>query len=208
MRGPVARKTAMLSPVPRRSTTPARLALGLSMLGAACDPAPASEPVDRTLQLMVDASTVEPRLPELGVLSVEVYGLRQTTSLCTLARRCLYPFDLGDPRSGAELQAALRQVQPLVEVDAADAHQVAVVGRPSGLCDERGPFGRNVPLARRIRADVRAAGHTTPVVAAGGICEFAQAEAILGAFGPVMVVHTGPGLAGIAWWWEEPDPSA
>ncbi|MCA9711186.1 MAG: hypothetical protein KDK70_35430 [Myxococcales bacterium] len=126
--------------MPRRSTTPARLALSLSTLGVACDPAPASEPVDRTLQLMVDASTVEPRLPELGVLSVEVYGLRQTTSLCTLARRCLYPFDLGDPRSGAELQAALRQVQPLVEVDAADAHQIAVVGRPSGLCDERGPF--------------------------------------------------------------------
>ncbi len=31
------------------------------------------------------------------------------------------------------------------------------------------------------------------------------AEAVLvGGFGPVMVVHTGPGLAGIAWWWEPP----
>ena len=29
-------------------------------------------------------------------------------------------------------------------------------------------------------------------------------EAFIGAFGPVMVVHTGPGLAGIAWWWEPP----
>jgi len=22
-------------------------------------------------------------------------------------------------------------------------------------------------------------------------------------FGPVMVVHTGPGLLGLSWWWEE-----
>jgi DegV family protein with EDD domain len=28
--------------------------------------------------------------------------------------------------------------------------------------------------------------------------------AFIGEFGPVMVVHTGPGLAGLAWWWEEP----
>jgi len=27
-------------------------------------------------------------------------------------------------------------------------------------------------------------------------------DAFLGGFGPVMVVHTGPGLAGLAWWWE------
>jgi DegV family protein with EDD domain len=35
----------------------------------------------------------------------------------------------------------------------------------------------------------------------------AQAEPVtsfIGAFSPVMVVHTGPGLAGLAWWWEEP----
>ncbi|MBM3693235.1 MAG: hypothetical protein FJW77_08100 [Actinobacteria bacterium] len=25
---------------------------------------------------------------------------------------------------------------------------------------------------------------------------------LVGGFGPVMVVHTGPGPAGIAWWWE------
>lgn len=28
--------------------------------------------------------------------------------------------------------------------------------------------------------------------------------AFIGEFGPVMVVHTGPGLAGLAWWWDEP----
>lgn len=95
---------------------------------------------DRELRLAVDASAIEPRLAELGVLSVEVYGVRDTATLCTLARRCLYPLDLGDPRSGDDLQAALRKVRPLVEVDAAVAHQVAVVGRSGGLCDEQGPF--------------------------------------------------------------------
>jgi len=42
-----------------------------------------------------------------------------------------------------------------------------------------GPFSRNVPLAAAVRAAVREAGHETPVVAAGGIGTFAQAEQIL-----------------------------
>jgi 2,4-dienoyl-CoA reductase-like NADH-dependent reductase (Old Yellow Enzyme family) len=50
---------------------------------------------------------------------------------------------------------------------------------PTVLSDERGPFGRNVPLAAAIRAAVRAAGHATPVVTSGGICSFDQAEGIL-----------------------------
>jgi DegV family protein with EDD domain len=28
-------------------------------------------------------------------------------------------------------------------------------------------------------------------------------ESFVGEFGPVMVVHTGPGLAGLAWWWDD-----
>lgn len=50
---------------------------------------------------------------------------------------------------------------------------------PTVLSDARGPFGRNIAAAAAIRAAVRAAGHTTPVVAIGGICSFTQAEAIL-----------------------------
>ncbi len=42
-----------------------------------------------------------------------------------------------------------------------------------------GPFGRNVPLASAIRADLRAAGLATPVVTAGGIASPWQAEEIL-----------------------------
>lgn len=35
------------------------------------------------------------------------------------------------------------------------------------------------------------------------------ATAFVGSFSPVMVAHTGPGLVGLAWWWEEPaEPKA
>jgi fatty acid-binding protein DegV len=34
------------------------------------------------------------------------------------------------------------------------------------------------------------------------------ATALVGEFGPVMVVHTGPGVVGLAWWWEEERLSA
>jgi 2,4-dienoyl-CoA reductase-like NADH-dependent reductase (Old Yellow Enzyme family) len=50
---------------------------------------------------------------------------------------------------------------------------------PTVISDERGPFGRNVPLAAAIRAAIRAAGYATPVVTSGGIYAFEQAEAIL-----------------------------
>ena len=50
---------------------------------------------------------------------------------------------------------------------------------PTIYSDERGPFGRNLELAAAIRAAVRSAGHSTPVVGAGGIAEFGLAEAAL-----------------------------
>ncbi|MDA1195338.1 MAG: NADH:flavin oxidoreductase [Planctomycetota bacterium] len=50
---------------------------------------------------------------------------------------------------------------------------------PTIRIDAAGPFGRNVPLAARIRRDVRAAGFETPVVTAGGLCTFDHAEGIL-----------------------------
>ncbi len=42
-----------------------------------------------------------------------------------------------------------------------------------------GPFGRSAPLAARVRAALRDAGLTTPVVYAGGVASFWQAEALL-----------------------------
>jgi 2,4-dienoyl-CoA reductase-like NADH-dependent reductase (Old Yellow Enzyme family) len=50
---------------------------------------------------------------------------------------------------------------------------------PTVLSDERGPFGRNVPLAAAIKHAVKAAGFSTPVVTSGGITTFDQAEGIL-----------------------------
>jgi 2,4-dienoyl-CoA reductase-like NADH-dependent reductase (Old Yellow Enzyme family) len=50
---------------------------------------------------------------------------------------------------------------------------------PSYYSDAAGPYGRNLVPAARIRAHVRAAGHSTPIVAAGGIHNFEQAEAAL-----------------------------
>ena len=50
---------------------------------------------------------------------------------------------------------------------------------PTTISDERGPFERQVPKQARVRAAVRAAGLSTPTVAAGGIATFTAAEGIL-----------------------------
>jgi 2,4-dienoyl-CoA reductase-like NADH-dependent reductase (Old Yellow Enzyme family) len=50
---------------------------------------------------------------------------------------------------------------------------------PTIYSDAKGPFARNVNLAAAIRTAVRGAGFATPIVTAGGICEFDQAEAVL-----------------------------
>jgi 2,4-dienoyl-CoA reductase-like NADH-dependent reductase (Old Yellow Enzyme family) len=50
---------------------------------------------------------------------------------------------------------------------------------PTVRIDDAGPFGRNVPLARAIRAAIRARGEDTPIVTAGGVASPWQAEEIL-----------------------------
>ncbi|HEX5706930.1 MAG TPA: hypothetical protein VFX96_06525 [Pyrinomonadaceae bacterium] len=50
---------------------------------------------------------------------------------------------------------------------------------PTVISDARGPFGRSLPLVRAIKRAVVEAGFETPVVAAGGITTFEQAEEIL-----------------------------
>ncbi len=71
---------------------------------------------------------------------------------------------------------------------------------PTVYSDERGPFGRNVGLAGGIRKAVRAAGHATPVVAAGGINNYAQAEGILRAGEADIVAAARQSLADPDWW--------
>ncbi|MDQ1560311.1 MAG: dimethylglycine catabolism [Pyrinomonadaceae bacterium] len=50
---------------------------------------------------------------------------------------------------------------------------------PTIRSDERGPFGRNVPLASAVKRALVDQDLHTPVVAAGGICTFEQAEEVL-----------------------------
>jgi 2,4-dienoyl-CoA reductase-like NADH-dependent reductase (Old Yellow Enzyme family) len=50
---------------------------------------------------------------------------------------------------------------------------------PSYISDEQGPFGRNFEPTAAIRTAVRQAGFETPVVVAGGVHGFEQAEALL-----------------------------
>jgi 2,4-dienoyl-CoA reductase-like NADH-dependent reductase (Old Yellow Enzyme family) len=70
---------------------------------------------------------------------------------------------------------------------------------PTIFSDARGPFARNVPLAAEIRAAVRAAGLVTPVVTAGGICDFAQAEAIVAGGEADLVASARQSLADPDW---------
>ncbi len=50
---------------------------------------------------------------------------------------------------------------------------------PTTLSDQRGPFSRSVPLVAAIKQAVNGAGFEVPIVAAGGITTFEQAEGIL-----------------------------
>ena len=50
---------------------------------------------------------------------------------------------------------------------------------PQYISDTKGPFGRNLPATIQVRNAVRTAGFETPVVVAGGIHGFVEAERIL-----------------------------
>jgi dimethylglycine catabolism A len=71
---------------------------------------------------------------------------------------------------------------------------------PTVRIDPPGPFSRNVPLAAVIRAAIRDAGLTTPVVTAGGIATLEQAEAILASGGADIVAAARQALADPDWW--------
>jgi len=70
---------------------------------------------------------------------------------------------------------------------------------PTIYSDARGPFGRNAPIAGQIRAAVRAAGLATPVIAAGGICEFTQAEQLLARGDADLIASARQSLADPDW---------
>jgi DegV family protein with EDD domain len=59
------------------------------------------------------------------------------------------------------------------------------------------------PGARLHAVALHALARPVAEVLFAGLSEMEPVESFVGAFGPVMVVHTGPGLAGIAWWWDD-----
>ena len=71
---------------------------------------------------------------------------------------------------------------------------------PTVRSDARGPFGRNVDAVAAVRAAVRAAGRATPVVVAGGLATFAQAEAVLAAGQADVIAAARQSLADPDWW--------
>ena len=64
----------------------------------------------------------------------------------------------------------------------------------------RGPFGRNLGLARAVRERLRAVGLGTPVVGGGGICTFEQAEQALEHGDCDLVGAARQSLADPDWW--------
>jgi 2,4-dienoyl-CoA reductase-like NADH-dependent reductase (Old Yellow Enzyme family) len=70
---------------------------------------------------------------------------------------------------------------------------------PTVLADAAGPFGRNVDPASRIRRAIRDAGLSTPVVVAGGISKFEQAEAILSSAAADIIAAARQSLADPDW---------
>lgn len=89
----------------------------------------------------------------------------------------------------------VRRLRPALSPEAASDRMIAQVRR-SGIPDGRLHVAVLHALAPAVADQLRAR------VAA----EFSPVESFVGEFGPVMVVHTGPGLVGLAWWWEAPDP--
>jgi 2,4-dienoyl-CoA reductase-like NADH-dependent reductase (Old Yellow Enzyme family) len=65
---------------------------------------------------------------------------------------------------------------------------------------EKSPFGRNLPTSRAIRQTVRSAGFETPVVGAGGIASFQQAEDALRDGDCDLIASARQSLADPDWW--------
>ena len=70
---------------------------------------------------------------------------------------------------------------------------------PSYYSDAYGPFGRNLAPTARIRAAIRSQGWATPIVAAGGIHNFEQAEAALEAGNADIIAFARQALADPDW---------
>ena len=97
------------------------------------------------------------------------------------------------------------RVSPLFELRDGTVHRL----RPARSTDAA--LDRMIARMRRSRESASrlhvVALHAHASAAAAALlarveAELAPATALVSEFGPVMVVHTGPGILGLAWWWE------
>jgi DegV family protein with EDD domain len=96
-----------------------------------------------------------------------------------------------------ELRAgSVERMRPALSADAALERMLARFARSRVA----GAHARVAVL--HASAPAQAAGLQTRVEADGDV-----ADVFVGAFGAVMEAHTGPGLVGLAWWWDDPNAS-
>jgi len=96
-------------------------------------------------------------------------------------------------------------INPLFEFRGGKVHRLRpAIGQPAALDRIVGRFTRSRVDGARLHVialHALAAGEAKELLSRVE-AEFEPATAFIGEFGSVMVVHTGPGLVGLAWWWE------
>jgi fatty acid-binding protein DegV len=98
-------------------------------------------------------------------------------------------------------------INPLFEFRAGQIHRLRPALSPEAAADRMlARVAKSAVAGGRLHAvALHALARPVAETLLTRVCELDGADAFIGAFGPVMVVHTGPGLAGVAWWWEPPD---
>lgn len=121
----------------------------------------------------------------LGTLDYLVRGGRLPAAVGGIASR-LRVRPLVEVRDGR-----VRRLRPAFSKRAADERMIGMLGR------SRSPGGRLHVVALHVLAEEEGVALLQRVQA-----EFAPATALVARFGAAMVVHTGPDLTGLSWWWE------
>jgi len=120
-------------------------------------------------------SAAAKRAKEAGFDGVELHYAHAYTLASFLSARNTREDGYGGDRAGRA-----RFQQPKVGAAAYPyTGQSGYECMPQYISDEKGPFGRNLPATINVRKAVREAGFATPVVVAGGIHGFVEAERIL-----------------------------
>src|SRR5262245_33179020 len=96
-------------------------------------------------------------------------------------------------------------INPLFEFRGGKVHRLRpAIGHDAALDRIIGRFTRSKVEGARLHVTAlhALAADEAKELLARVEAEFTPATAFVGEFGSVMVVHTGPGLVGLAWWWE------